>query len=69
MATFDGPARAIECAQAVAEAVKDIGLDLRAGLHTGEVELRGEDVAGVAVHIAARVLRWPSRARCSSLAR
>ena len=55
VATFDGPARAIECAQAVAEAVKDIGLDLRAGLHTGEVELRGEDVAGVAVHIAARV--------------
>lgn len=55
VATFDGPARAIECAQAIAEAIKGIGLDLRAGLHTGEVELRGQDVAGVAVHIAARV--------------
>ena len=55
VATFDGPARAIECARAITEAVKGIGLDLRAGLHTGEVELRGQDVAGVAVHIAARV--------------
>jgi class 3 adenylate cyclase len=55
LATFDGPARAIECARAIAEAVKGIGLDLRAGLHTGEVELRGQDVAGMAVHIAARV--------------
>ena len=55
VATFDGPARAIECAQAITEAVSTIGLDLRAGLHTGEVELRGQDVAGVAVHIAARV--------------
>jgi class 3 adenylate cyclase len=55
VATFDGPARAIECAQAITEAVRAIGLDLRAGLHTGEVELRGQDVAGVAVHIAARV--------------
>jgi len=55
VATFDGPARAVECAQAITEAVSAIGLDLRAGLHTGEVELRGQDVAGVAVHIAARV--------------
>jgi class 3 adenylate cyclase len=55
LATFDGPARAIECARAIAEAVKGIGIDLRAGLHTGEVELRGQDVAGMAVHIAARV--------------
>ena len=55
LATFDGPARAIECARAIAAAVKGIGIDLRAGLHTGEVELRGQDVAGMAVHIAARV--------------
>jgi len=55
LATFDGPARAIECARAIAETVKGLGLDIRAGLHTGEVEARGEDVAGIAVHIAARV--------------
>ena len=55
LATFDGPARAIECARAIAAAVKGFGMDLRAGLHTGEVELRGQDVAGMAVHIAARV--------------
>jgi len=55
LATFDGPARAVECARAVAEAVKGLGLDIRAGLHTGEVESRAEDVAGMAVHIAARV--------------
>jgi class 3 adenylate cyclase len=55
LATFDGPARAIECARAIADTVKGIGLDVRAGLHTGEVEFRGQDVAGMAVHIAARV--------------
>ena len=55
LATFDGPARAIECATAIAETVKGLGLDVRAGLHTGEVEFRGQDVAGMAVHIAARV--------------
>ncbi len=55
LATFDGPARAVECARAVAETVLGLGLDIRAGLHTGEVETRGDDVAGMAVHIAARV--------------
>jgi class 3 adenylate cyclase len=55
LATFDGPARAVECARAIADAVKGLGLDIRAGLHTGEVEVRGADVAGVAVHIASRV--------------
>lgn len=55
MATFDGPARAIRCAVALARALRDLGLDVRAGLHTGEVELRGEDLGGIAVHIAARV--------------
>jgi class 3 adenylate cyclase len=55
LATFDGPARAIRCALAVTEAVRPLGIDVRVGLHTGEVELVGDDVAGIAVHIAARV--------------
>jgi len=55
LATFDGPGRAILCACAIRDAVRALGLEVRAGLHTGEVELRGEDVAGVAVHIGARV--------------
>jgi class 3 adenylate cyclase len=55
LATFDGPGRAIECACAIRDAVRALGLAVRVGLHTGEVELRGEDVAGVAVHIGARV--------------
>ncbi len=55
LATFDGPARAIECARHLAAAVKDLGFEIRAGLHSGEVELRGDDVAGMAVHVAARV--------------
>jgi class 3 adenylate cyclase len=55
LATFDGPARAIEATRAIREAVKVFGIDIRAGLHTGEIEVRGDDVAGLAVHIAARV--------------
>jgi class 3 adenylate cyclase len=55
LATFDGPARAIECARAISHAVESIGIEVRAGLHTGEVESRGQNVAGLAVHIAARV--------------
>jgi class 3 adenylate cyclase len=55
LATFDGPARAVRCAQAIAEAMKPIGLRIRAGCHTGEVELEGEKVRGLAVHIGARV--------------
>jgi class 3 adenylate cyclase len=54
-ATFDGPARAIRCAQAVIEAVRPLGLEVRAGLHTGEVELADGKVAGIAVNIGARV--------------
>lgn len=54
-ATFDGPARAIRCAWAILEAVRELGLEARAGLHTGEVELLGEKVGGIAVHIGARV--------------
>ena len=55
LATFDGPARAVRAARAMAEAVRAIGIEMRAGLHTGEVEVVGDDVAGVAVHIGARV--------------
>jgi len=55
LATFDGPGRAIRCACAIGDSVRSFGIDTRAGLHTGEIELRGDDVAGVAVHIGARV--------------
>ncbi len=55
LATFDGPARAIRSACRIRDRVKSLGLDTRAGLHTGEVELRGDDVGGIAVHIGARV--------------
>lgn len=54
-ASFDGPARAVRCAQAIREAVKPIGLDVRAGLHTGEVETIDDKVGGIAVMIGARV--------------
>jgi len=55
LATFDGPARAIRCASALIRAAATLGVDLRAGIHAGEVELRGDDVAGIAVHVATRV--------------
>lgn len=55
LATFDGPARGIRCAQAIAEAVQPLGLEIRAGLHTGEIDVTGDDVQGIAVHIGARV--------------
>jgi pimeloyl-ACP methyl ester carboxylesterase len=56
LATFDGPGRAVKCALAFSTAAKQIGLPLRAGLHTGEIEIRGQDVGGIAVHAAARVM-------------
>jgi class 3 adenylate cyclase len=56
LATFDGPGRAVRCALAFGTAAKQIGLPLRAGLHTGEVEVRGNDIGGIAVHAAARVM-------------
>ena len=56
LATFEGPGRAIQCAAALGEELAGIGVQLRAGLHTGEVELRGDDVGGIAVHVAARVM-------------
>ena len=55
LATFDGPARAIHCASAIIQASRALGVEIRAGLHTGEVELMGSDVGGIAVHIGARV--------------
>ncbi len=56
LATFDGPARAVQCAASIVDAVRVLGLEIRAGLHTGECELVGRDVAGIAVHIGARVM-------------
>jgi class 3 adenylate cyclase len=55
LATFDGPGRAIRCACAIREALGALGLDVRAGLHTGEIELRDDDIVGIAVHIGKRV--------------
>jgi class 3 adenylate cyclase len=55
LASFDGPARAILCARSIRDGVRQLGLDIRAGLHVGEVELRKEDVTGIAVNIARRV--------------
>jgi class 3 adenylate cyclase len=53
--TFDGPARAIRCAEAIRRGVESLGLEVRAGLHAGEVEWRGQEVGGIAMHIGARV--------------
>jgi len=55
MATFDGPARAVRCAAAISDSVRPLGIAVRSGLHTGEIELKRDDIAGIAVHIAARV--------------
>jgi class 3 adenylate cyclase len=55
LATFDGPARAVRCASAIAEGVLDLGIEIRAGVHTGEIELDGDEIRGIAVHIGARV--------------
>jgi class 3 adenylate cyclase len=55
LATFDGPARAIHCAHEIERVVRQLGLEVRAGVHTGEVERVGNDVAGIAVHIGARI--------------
>lgn len=70
-ASFDGPARAIRCAQAITASAKTIGVEVRAGLHSGECELRGENLAGLAVHIGARVaaLAGPSEVLTTSTVR
>ena len=68
LVTFDGPARAVRCAHAIATDAQSLGLEARIGLHTGEVELVGHDVGGIAVHIAARLadLAAPSEVLVSS---
>jgi class 3 adenylate cyclase/alpha-beta hydrolase superfamily lysophospholipase len=55
LATFDGPARAVRCAMSIAEGVRNLGLEVRGGVHTGEVEVKCDDIGGIAVHIASRV--------------
>jgi class 3 adenylate cyclase len=55
LAMFDGPQRAIRCAMAIRDAVQTLGIEVRAGLHTGECEVRGDDIGGIGVHIGARV--------------
>lgn len=55
LATFDGPARAIRCGQAIRDGARQLGIDVRVGLHTGEVETMGDDIGGLAVHIGERV--------------
>jgi len=71
LATFDGPARAVRCAAMLGERVGELGIELRAGLHTGEVELIGADVGGMAVHIGARIgaLGGPGEVLASSTVR
>ena len=54
-ATFDGPARAVRCAMAIMRSIEDLGIQIRAGVHTGEIELDGDAVRGIAVHVGARV--------------
>ena len=56
IATFDGPARAVRCACSIRDRVSELGIEIRAGVHTGEIELSDGDIGGIAVHIAARVI-------------
>jgi class 3 adenylate cyclase/pimeloyl-ACP methyl ester carboxylesterase len=71
LAMFDGPQRAIRCAMAIRDAVQALGIQVRAGLHTGECEIRGDDIGGIAVHIGARVsaLAGPNEVLVSSTLR
>ena len=55
LASFDGPARAIQCSESILDATRELGIELRIGVHTGECEVRGDDLGGLAVHIAARI--------------
>ena len=55
LAAFDGPARAVRCAQAISDGVKPLGISVRAGVHTGECEIMGEKLGGIAVHIGSRI--------------
>ena len=71
LAMFDGPQRAIRCAMAIRDAVRSLGIEVRAGLHTGECEVRGDDIGGIGVHIGARVssLAGPNEVLVSSTLR
>jgi class 3 adenylate cyclase len=64
LAMFDGPQRAIRCAMSIRDAVQSLGIEVRAGLHTGECEVRGDDIGGIAVHIGARVSALAGRTTC-----
>ena len=68
LAMFDGPARATWCALGICSSVRELGIQIRAGVHTGEIEIHGDDVGGIAVHIGARVsaLASPSEVFVSS---
>ena len=71
VATFTSPSVALDCAEAIVDAVRTLGIEMRAGIHAGEVEVRGADIAGMAVHIGARVsaLAGPSEVLVSSTVR
>jgi class 3 adenylate cyclase len=71
LATFDGPARAVRCASAITNTVQQLGITVRGGLHTGEIELKGDDIGGIAVNIAARVaaMAGPNETLVSSTVR
>jgi class 3 adenylate cyclase len=71
LAIFDGPARGVRCALAMADVLRPLGLEIRAGLHTGEIELTGADIRGIAVHIGARIaaLAGPSEVLVSRTVR
>ena len=56
LAIFEGPGRAVQCALSLRDALLTIGVDIRAGIHTGEIEVGGQDISGIGVHVAARVL-------------
>ena len=64
LATFDGPARAIACALGLRDVLRPLGVEIRVGVHTGEVELRGDDIGGIAVHIAARIQALAEPCQC-----
>jgi class 3 adenylate cyclase len=64
LATFDGPARAAHCALSIIDAVRSLGIEIRAGVHTGEVEIEEADLRGVAVHIAARIAAQAAAGQC-----
>jgi class 3 adenylate cyclase len=57
LAIFEGPGRAVRCAQSLREALRTLAIEIRAGIHTGEVDLRGDEISGIGVHVAARVMQ------------